>query len=356
MEIKIGENIKKLRKNKGVTQEQLADVLNVSAAAISKWETGDTYPDISLLFPLAHYFNISVDELMGYYSSLMEKKIKDVLDEYQGLYNNSKYLEASELIKKARKKYPNDYRIMIKYLFEITGGLADNKPDVLNQNAEEITKICEVILTGCQDEKLRLDAITMQAKVLHAGGRTKEALELLEQFPSFYHSSGQRIEQLYAKNTAEFYNQLVFNLYELTDFAANKLTKSIFYDKKLTNEQKKAKVIKIGRGLSEFYADDDFSVFILFASMFWGEARAKAVLMQYDKGFIIKSTEETYRYVRRLEEIIRNNLYLRDYLDQTNVISTEDSYFKNYLDYTNKYLPEEIKSADEYLEMLKQFK
>ncbi|SHH38607.1 DNA-binding transcriptional regulator, XRE-family HTH domain [Anaerosphaera aminiphila DSM 21120] len=45
----IGETIRVLRKNKGVTQEQLAEILEVSTPAVSKWENSQTYPDISLL-------------------------------------------------------------------------------------------------------------------------------------------------------------------------------------------------------------------------------------------------------------------------------------------------------------------
>ncbi len=65
MEIAIGENIKKLRRSKGITQEQLAEVLNVTNAAVSKWERGGSLPDITLLLPLAEYFGVSVDELLG---------------------------------------------------------------------------------------------------------------------------------------------------------------------------------------------------------------------------------------------------------------------------------------------------
>ena len=66
MEITIGENIKRLRRSRGMTQEQLADILNISNAAVSKWERGDSFPDITLLFPIADYFGVSVDELMGH--------------------------------------------------------------------------------------------------------------------------------------------------------------------------------------------------------------------------------------------------------------------------------------------------
>lgn len=59
-----GENIKKLRKNQGLTQEQLADKLGVSPQAISKWENGHNMPDITLLVDIADCFNMTVDELL----------------------------------------------------------------------------------------------------------------------------------------------------------------------------------------------------------------------------------------------------------------------------------------------------
>ena len=73
MKIMIGSNIKRLRKEKGVTQEQLAEAMNVSCAAVSKWERGETYPDIMLLQPLAFYFGVSLDTLMGYDKEKYEK-------------------------------------------------------------------------------------------------------------------------------------------------------------------------------------------------------------------------------------------------------------------------------------------
>ena len=62
----IGPNIKRLRQNKGVTQEQLGDVLGISSQAVSKWENESALPDILILPKLAEYFGISIDELMGY--------------------------------------------------------------------------------------------------------------------------------------------------------------------------------------------------------------------------------------------------------------------------------------------------
>ncbi|OPJ60390.1 helix-turn-helix domain-containing protein [Clostridium oryzae] len=75
-EINIGSKIATNRKKKGITQEQLADFLCVSKPAVSKWESGQSYPDITLLPLLATYFNISVDELLGYEPQMCKEDIK----------------------------------------------------------------------------------------------------------------------------------------------------------------------------------------------------------------------------------------------------------------------------------------
>lgn len=63
MELKMGETIRELRKEKGISQEQLGAVLGVSVQAVSKWETQNSLPDIGLLPDLAAYFHISMDRL-----------------------------------------------------------------------------------------------------------------------------------------------------------------------------------------------------------------------------------------------------------------------------------------------------
>lgn len=60
----LGENIKKLRKDKNLSQEQLTEMLNVSRQAVSKWESGKTYPDIENLILLRNIFNVTLDDLI----------------------------------------------------------------------------------------------------------------------------------------------------------------------------------------------------------------------------------------------------------------------------------------------------
>ena len=62
--MKIGSNIAALRKKKGITQEELANALGVSAQAVSKWENNSSCPDVSLLTVIADYFGVTVDALL----------------------------------------------------------------------------------------------------------------------------------------------------------------------------------------------------------------------------------------------------------------------------------------------------
>ena len=63
--MEIGNNLKKLRSNKGMTQKELAEALNVSYQAVSRWENDEVEPDISTLSKLSQIFGVSVDEIIN---------------------------------------------------------------------------------------------------------------------------------------------------------------------------------------------------------------------------------------------------------------------------------------------------
>jgi len=79
---KIGRKISELRKEKNMTQMELADKMNISFQAVSKWERGNSMPDISKLPELAEILGVSVDELLGTKSELLENIINDRVEEY----------------------------------------------------------------------------------------------------------------------------------------------------------------------------------------------------------------------------------------------------------------------------------
>lgn len=86
-QMKIGNFLKELRKEKGITQAQLAETLNVSARTVSRWETGSNMPDISILVDIADYYDISIPEIINgeRKSELMneeERKIAKTMSDY----------------------------------------------------------------------------------------------------------------------------------------------------------------------------------------------------------------------------------------------------------------------------------
>lgn len=78
---KIGEFLKQLRKDKGLTQEQLAEHFNISSRTVSRWETGNNMPDISLLIEIADFYDVDIREIIDgeRKSEKMDKETKDTL-------------------------------------------------------------------------------------------------------------------------------------------------------------------------------------------------------------------------------------------------------------------------------------
>ncbi|MDO4321854.1 MAG: helix-turn-helix transcriptional regulator [Lachnospiraceae bacterium] len=80
--MKIGEVIRKYRKEKQMTQEELADYLGITSSAVNKWENGYSLPDISLLAPIARVFGITTDTLLSYKEELTEAEIARIMEQF----------------------------------------------------------------------------------------------------------------------------------------------------------------------------------------------------------------------------------------------------------------------------------
>ena len=80
MKVCLAENIRMLRKERGLTQEQLAEAMGITVGTVSKWETGSCVPDVSLMMELAEFFETSVDVLLGYerQSTALEDRLEGV--------------------------------------------------------------------------------------------------------------------------------------------------------------------------------------------------------------------------------------------------------------------------------------
>ncbi len=108
----IAENLKSLRKEKDFTQEQVAEMLGVSPQSVSKWERGDTYPDITLLPALANLYKTSVDAIIGM-SKINDNQAKaTIYNSSHEHLRNKDYSGAIAVLSEALKTFPNDEGFM----------------------------------------------------------------------------------------------------------------------------------------------------------------------------------------------------------------------------------------------------
>jgi len=191
----IGETIKKLRKQKDMTQEQLAEYLNISPQAISRWEINSTLPDITLVPMLANIFDVTTDTLLGVDIDAKEKRIKEITNEALRLSEQMQYAEAESTLRTALKEYPNSYVLMGNLVSElgINAIVQDRKWDDEKKKAviaerkpvlDEIIAICEKILAECTEDNLRHIAIQHLCFTYAFLGETEKAKTFANKMPS----------------------------------------------------------------------------------------------------------------------------------------------------------------------------
>ena len=108
----IGQRIKQLRRQQGLTQERLADYLGVTDKAVSKWECGLTAPDLALIMPLARVLGVSADELLGGKKEEFDTKRLEYDEHYEN-YMKYDVRENYRIARQAVKEYPNEYKYLV---------------------------------------------------------------------------------------------------------------------------------------------------------------------------------------------------------------------------------------------------
>ena len=107
MDMDLGTRISELRREKGMTQEQLAKLVGISAPAVSKWETGSSCPDIALLCPLARALDTNVDTLLQFEEELSQERLDEYLNEILEKARTGNREEAEAMLQKQLHTYPS---------------------------------------------------------------------------------------------------------------------------------------------------------------------------------------------------------------------------------------------------------
>lgn len=151
----IGEVIYRLRKEKGITQDQLANFIGVSTAAVSKWESGISYPDITLLPVLATFFNITIDTLLNFKVELSEDEVMNLFSECEKLFSSGKLEEAIYKSKGYLSKYPNSYylKLRIGFLFTMYSWKSSSEEQGMKMIGESI-ELFEDVSKNCSNVEL----------------------------------------------------------------------------------------------------------------------------------------------------------------------------------------------------------
>jgi len=171
----IAENLKTLRKLKDLTQEEAAELVGVSAQSVSKWERGETYPDITLLPVLANLYKVSVDALIGMDKINDEKTRAAVFTKGHEFMRNGDAAAAVKVYADALKSYPEDAGVMS----DLAMALALHGPDRL----DEAAGLCERVLSGGGSVKARHTARAALCFIYYKSGEKDKAAAAAKNLP-----------------------------------------------------------------------------------------------------------------------------------------------------------------------------
>ncbi len=178
METIIAENIRAYRKQRGMTQEQLAEVLGVSAGAVYKWESKSSLPELKLIMEMADFFDVSVDTLLGYH--MKDNRLSATVDRLWIASTNRDYDMLSEA-EKAIRKYPHSFDVVFTgaHLYYAFG--AETKKEAWIQRAIELLQKSHLLVSQCTDPRINESTVCgMMAEMYEMLGETDKALELLK--------------------------------------------------------------------------------------------------------------------------------------------------------------------------------
>ncbi len=174
MHLNLGTKIRELRRRDGRTQENLAEFLGMSAQAVSRGESGGSYPDMEMIPSIANFFHISIDELFGY-NNEREEKIKTILENATGILTRQGFtmyqgslsddvLECVNMLRTASEEFPNEPKILLKLsqallmwgwnkygakgYFSDSSGILEDDTDYNSQNVywQEAVRVFEKLL------------------------------------------------------------------------------------------------------------------------------------------------------------------------------------------------------------------
>ncbi len=180
--MELGNKIRKLRKERGLTQEQFASALSISPQAVSKWEMSGGYPDMSMIPIIANFFDVTLDELFDFDITKKAKKIEDILTE-AGNYFWHNFEKAEQIYLEGIKEFPSSEKLKTELLSLYECHIRTYGKNELFSRAEDLANKLIVELT---DVFAVCSVKNDLASLYLMSGRYAEAKELVESLPYMY--------------------------------------------------------------------------------------------------------------------------------------------------------------------------
>ena len=175
--IKLGEKIKSLRKQKNISQEIFANYLGVSFQAVSKWENGNTMPDVTMIPVIASFFGVSTDELFDFNLLEMEKQV-DAICQESWKYRDDDPEKAEHILREGLQRFPGNDIILNNLLYTLD----------YRTRADEVISLCKTLIESTKDDSVKYDACRILASCYKENGQNDLVKPTLEIIPEIYFS------------------------------------------------------------------------------------------------------------------------------------------------------------------------
>ncbi|MCP1103435.1 transcriptional regulator with XRE-family HTH domain [Aequitasia blattaphilus] len=216
--MRLGKVIRKYRKSKDMTQEEMAKRLGVTAPAVNKWENDNSFPDITLLAPIARLLEVSLDTLLSFQEDLTDEEINEIIQEADIKFKEEPYEEVFLWVKKKIEEYPN-CEVLIMQMAELLDAqrIMQEVP-----NAERYDDyICDLFIQGLKSgrEAIRIEsahALIRFHLIKKEYGKAEEYLEYLSQqnpqkkeIQAHIYAETERVEEAWRA-----YEELLYSSYQ----------------------------------------------------------------------------------------------------------------------------------------------
>lgn len=186
--LNIGEKIRELRRERQLTQEELAEHLGVSFQAVSRWETGGCYPDMELLPVLGAFFGVTVDCLLGVDDGEETRRIRKYLEDFQLALSRGDIRRCISTARAGTAEFPGSWDLADRLMYALfLAGDDDGSIPEWKENREaldgELTALGERIIRCCPEQEVRLEAAARLAAHYCDTGRRTQGRRLCETLP-----------------------------------------------------------------------------------------------------------------------------------------------------------------------------